>query len=168
MNDGRPVLARLAHVTVRHRWAVIGGWLFLTLFGAFAAGQVSSRWFQSTSVPGQPAHEASQRSVQALNVGARAPNVVVFHTSDDVTKTPAIEQAMQRAAATVPGAFTSSYFSTGSLLYVSNDRHTAFEEIYGPGRGGGRAERCVRDPSSRGERPAGDDRRQRDRSRRAG
>jgi putative drug exporter of the RND superfamily len=130
------MLTRLAHVTVRHRWMVIGGWLVLTLFGAFAAGQVSSRWFQSTSVPGQPAYEASQRAVHALDVGARAPNVVVFHTSDDVTKTPAIEQAMQRAAATVPGAFTSSYFSTGSMLYVSNDKHTAFEEIYPPGPAG--------------------------------
>jgi RND superfamily putative drug exporter len=130
------MLTRLARAVVRRRWLVIGCWLVLTLFGAFAAGQVSSRWFQSTSVPGQPAYEASQRAVQELGVGARAPDVVVFHTSDDVTKTPAIDQAMQRAAATVPGAFTSSYFSTGSLLYVSTDRHTAFEEIYPPGAAG--------------------------------
>jgi RND superfamily putative drug exporter len=40
---------------------------------------------------------------------------------------------MQRAAATMPGARTSSYFSTGSLMYVSRDRHTTFEEIYPPG-----------------------------------
>ena len=40
---------------------------------------------------------------------------------------------MQRAAATVPGARTSSYFSTGSLMYVSRDRHTTFEEVYPPG-----------------------------------
>ena len=33
----------------------------------------------------------------------------------------------------MPGAFTSSYFSTGSLTYVSGDRHTAFEEVYPPG-----------------------------------
>jgi putative drug exporter of the RND superfamily len=127
------VLTRLAHMTVRYRWLVIGLWLGLTVFGGFAAGQVSSRWFQSTSVPGQPAYEASQRSLQALDVGARPPNVVVFHTSGDATKSTAIKAAMQRAATVVPGAFTSSYFSTGALMYVSGDRHTAFEEVYPPG-----------------------------------
>ena len=40
---------------------------------------------------------------------------------------------MQRAANSVPGAFTSSYFTTGSLSYVSGDRHTAFQEVYPPG-----------------------------------
>jgi putative drug exporter of the RND superfamily len=127
------MLTRLARVTVRYRWPMIGFWLLLTLFGTFAAGQVSTRWFQSTSVPGQPAYEASQRSVQALDVGARPPTVVVFHTSGDATKSDAIEQAMQRAAAVIPGARTSSFFSTGSLMYVSADLHTAFEEIYPPG-----------------------------------
>jgi putative drug exporter of the RND superfamily len=127
------MLTRLAHLIVRRRWLVIGAWVVLTLFGVFAASQVSSRWFQSTSVPGQPAYEASQRSLHALGVGDRTPIVVVFHTGGDSTKNPAIEQAMGRAAAAVPGAFTSSYFSTGNLMYVSRDRHTAFEEIYPPG-----------------------------------
>jgi RND superfamily putative drug exporter len=126
-------LARLAQVTYRRRWLVLGIWLLLTVFGAFAAGQVSSRWYQSTSVPGQPAYEASQRSLRELGVGPRPPSVVVFHTAGNVTGNPAIEQAMQRAADAVPGAFTSSYYSTGSLLYVSQDRHTAFEEVYPPG-----------------------------------
>ena len=40
---------------------------------------------------------------------------------------------MQRAAATMPGARTSSYFSTGNTMYVSADRHTIFEEVYPPG-----------------------------------
>ena len=53
------MLARLAHLTIRYRWPMIGLWLFLTLFGVFATSQASSRWFQSTSVPGQPAYEAS-------------------------------------------------------------------------------------------------------------
>jgi RND superfamily putative drug exporter len=129
-------LARLARFITRHRWAVIGTWIVLTLFGAVAAGQLSSRWYQSLSVPGKPAYEASQRTLKALGVGARAPSVVVFHTSGDATKNPAIERAMQRAAATMPGARTSSYFSTGSLIYVSRDRHTTFQEVYPPGPAG--------------------------------
>src|SRR5438046_10195432 len=118
------MLTRLAHLTSRHRWPVIGLWLILTIFGGFAAGKVSTRWYQSLSVPGQPAYEASRRTLEAFGAGARAPSVVVFHTKGDVTKSKAIEQAMQRAAATMAGARTSSYFSTGSLLYVSRDQHT--------------------------------------------
>src|SRR6478672_10175290 len=130
------MLSRLAHLIVRHRWLVIGLWIVLTAFGAFAAGQVSSRWYQSTSIPGQPAYEASQRSLHVLDVGDRSPSVVVFHTRGDVTKSAAIEKAMDRVAASMPGAFTSSYFTTGRFMYVSKDRHTAFQEVYpsGPAR----------------------------------
>jgi putative drug exporter of the RND superfamily len=128
-----PVLARLAHVIVRHRRAVIGAWLVLTIFGGFAAGQVSTRWYQSLAVPGKPAYEASQRTLKAVGVGARPPSVVVFHTSGDATKSHAIKQAMARAAATVHGARTSSYFATGNMMYVSRDRHTTFAEVYPPG-----------------------------------
>jgi RND superfamily putative drug exporter len=126
-------LARLAHFTARRRFWVIGVWLVLTVFGGFAAGQLSSRWYQSLSIPGKPAYEAGQRSLAALGVGVRPPDVVVFHTSGDATKSPAIELAMKRAAASVPGSRTSSYFSTGNLMYVSRDRHTAFEQVYPPG-----------------------------------
>jgi len=126
-------LGRLAHFIARHRWPVIGVWVVLTLFGGYAAGQLSSRWYQSLAVPGKPAYEAGQRTLKALGVGVRPPDVVVFHTSGDATKDRAIAQAMQRAAGTMPGAYTSSYFSTGGLMYVSRDRHTTFEEVYPPG-----------------------------------
>jgi RND superfamily putative drug exporter len=129
-------LARLGHFVARHRWPVIGVWVVLTLFGGVAAGQLSSRWYQSLSVPGKPAYEAGQRTLRALAFGVRAPNVVVFHTSGDATKGKAIEHAMLRAAGTLAGARTSSYFSTGSLAYVSRDRHTTFEEVYPSGPAG--------------------------------
>jgi RND superfamily putative drug exporter len=128
-----PMLARLAHWIAHHRWLVIGAWIGLTVFGAFAAGQVSKRWYQSFSIPGKSAYEANQRTLKAFGTGVRPPNVVVFHTSGDATKSTAIAAAMKRAAATMPGARTSSYFSTGSLAYVSGDRHTTFEEVYPPG-----------------------------------
>src|SRR5213593_270663 len=127
------MLARLAHWITRHRWLVIGVWIVLTMFGAYAAGQVSKRWYQSFSIPGKSAYEANQRTLKAFGTGVRPPNVVVFHTSGDATKSDAIKRAMGRAAATMPGARTSSYFSTGNLMYVSADRHTTFEEVYPPG-----------------------------------
>ena len=42
----------LAHLVYRRRWVVIGIWIVLTVFGAFSAGQVSKRWFESFSIPG--------------------------------------------------------------------------------------------------------------------
>src|SRR5881398_1112297 len=130
-DDGR--LARLAHLTARHRWPVIGAWIVLTLLGGVAAGKLSSRWYQSFSIPGKPAYEASQRTLKAFGVGVRPPNVVVFHTAGDATKSVAIERAMQRAAQTMPGALSSLYFSTHEPMYVSRDRHTTFLEVYPPG-----------------------------------
>jgi len=127
-------LAQLAHLIARHRRSVIGAWLVLTLFGAFAAGQVSKRWYQSFSIPGYSAYEANQRALERFGTGFRPPNVVVFRTGGDATKSNAIRAAMQRAAQANPAARTSSYFSTGSSAYVSRDRHTAFMEIYPPGR----------------------------------
>src|SRR5213080_3534692 len=124
------LLARLAHTVAHHRRAIIVAWVVLTLFGGFAAGQVSKRWYQSFSIPGKSAYEANQRTLKAFGSGVRPPDVVVFHTSGDATKSDAIKRAMQRAARTMPGARTSSYFSTGSLIYVSRDRHTTFDEVY--------------------------------------
>ena len=48
-------LGRLAHFTTRYRWPVIAVWIVLTLFGGYAVGQLSSRWYQSLAVPGKPA-----------------------------------------------------------------------------------------------------------------
>jgi putative drug exporter of the RND superfamily len=127
------MLARLAHVVARNRWKVIAAWIVLTLFGAFAAGQVSKRWYQSFSIPGKSAYEANQRTLKAFGTGVRPPDVVVFHTAGDATKSGAIESAMKRAAAVLPGSRTSSYFSTHNLMYVSKDRHTTFEEVYPAG-----------------------------------
>jgi putative drug exporter of the RND superfamily len=130
-NAGR--LARLAHFTARHRWPVIAVWIVLTLVGGVAAGKLSSRWYQSFSIPHKSAYEASQRALHAFGAGVRPPNVVVFRTDGDATKSVAIRRAMTRAAATMPGALTSSYFSTHNEMYVSRDHHTTFLEVYPPG-----------------------------------
>ena len=58
-----PLLARLAHLIVRRRRAVIVAWILLTIFGGFSAGQVSKRWFESFSIPGYSSYEANQRTL---------------------------------------------------------------------------------------------------------
>src|ERR1700704_2892931 len=84
--DKQPILARLAHLIVRRRRVVIGAWIVLTLFGAFSAGQVSKRWFESFSIPGYSSYEANQRTLKTFGTGEQAPLVAVFHSSGDVTK----------------------------------------------------------------------------------
>jgi putative drug exporter of the RND superfamily len=134
---GQGRLASLAHFTTRYRWLVIAAWLLLTLFGGYAAGQLSSRWYQSLAVPGKPAYEGSQRTFKALGAGLRPPNTVVFHSSTvDVSKSPAVRAAVARVVKASPGALTSSYFSTGDRMYVSKDGHTTFLQVYPPGRAG--------------------------------
>jgi RND superfamily putative drug exporter len=47
---------------------VIAAWIVLTLVGGVAAGKLSTRWYQSTAIPGKPAYEASLRTLKALGV----------------------------------------------------------------------------------------------------
>jgi putative drug exporter of the RND superfamily len=135
--SGHGRLASLGHFTARYRWPVIAAWIVLTLFGGYAAGQLSSRWYQSVAVPGKPAYEGSQRTFKAFGAGVRSPNTVVFHSAGvDVSKSPAVRAAIARVVTASPGALTSSYFSTGNPMYVSKDRHTTFLQVYLPGRAG--------------------------------
>src|SRR5436190_97160 len=127
------MLPRLAHATTHHRKAIILAWLALTIFGGFSASQVSQRWLQSLSIPGYSAYEANQRSLDRFGTGDRPPNVVVFKTKGDATKSEAIRASMERALEASPGARASSFFSTGSSAYVSKDRHTTFMELYPAG-----------------------------------
>ena len=130
--EREPVLARLAHLIVRRRKLVIAAWIALTLFGAFSAGQVSKRWFESFSIPGYSSYEANQRTLKTFGTGEQAPLVAVFHSDGDVTKQKQIQRAVAAAAAVNPGSRDSSFFSTGSSAYVSKDGHTTFAEIYPP------------------------------------
>src|SRR5207244_9328392 len=101
--DKQPLLARLAHVMVRHRRAVIAVWVVLTVFGAFSASQVSKRWFESFSIPGYSAYEANQRTLQTFGTGEQAPLVAVFRSSGDITKAGGIKKAIAAAASVNPG-----------------------------------------------------------------
>src|ERR671933_2665668 len=111
MPTDRALLPRLAHFVARRRWTVIGVWAVLTLIGGVSAGKLSSRWDQSFSIPGKSAYEASQRTLHTFGVGVRPPNVIVFHTSGDATKSQAIKAATERAAKATPGSLSASYSS---------------------------------------------------------
>src|SRR5205807_8425797 len=95
--EKQPILATLTHLIVRRRRTVIAVWVLLTLFGAFSAGQVSKRWFESFSIPGYSAYEANQRTLHTFGTGEQSPLVAVFHSSGDVTKVSGIKDAIAAA-----------------------------------------------------------------------
>ena len=101
-SEGQPRLARLAHQIVRRRKIVIAAWIVLTLFGAFSAGQVSNRWFESFSIPGYSAYEANQRTLKTFGTGEQAPLVAVFHSDGDVTKETGIAAGDRRSGGGQP------------------------------------------------------------------
>ena len=127
------MLARLAHTVHGHRKLVIGVWILLTVFGVFATSRVSSRWFESFSIPGYSAYETNQKTLKTFGTGEQAPLVGVFHSSGDITKQD-LAPAIDKAAAVNPGSRVSSYYDTHSDAFVSSDRHTMFANIYPPGQ----------------------------------
>jgi RND superfamily putative drug exporter len=118
---------------VRRRRYVIGLWIVLTLFGGFAAGQVSKRWLTQFSIPGYPAYEANQQTLKIFGTGEQAPLIAVFHSKGDITKESGIAKAVAAAQSANPGSRSASYFSTHNLAYVSRDRHTTFATVYPSG-----------------------------------
>jgi putative drug exporter of the RND superfamily len=128
------MLERLARFVMRHRRLVAGGWIVLTIFGAFSAAQVSKRWLEQFSIPGFSAYEANQRTLQTFGSGEQAPNIAVLRVKGDVTKSQAVRDALAQVSKEFPRFRTSSYFTTGSLAYVSRDRHTTFATFYPPGQ----------------------------------
>src|SRR5581483_4756381 len=115
------------------RRLVVGIWIALTIFGAFAAKQVSKRWLEQFSIPGYSAYEANQRTLKTFGTGEFPPLVAVFRSNGDVTKVAGLREAIARAAAGTPRSRVSSYFDTRSDAYVSSDRHVTFANIYPPG-----------------------------------
>ena len=130
-------MARLAHFVAHHRLIVIGTWLVLTIFGGYAAGQLSDRWLEDFSIPGADGYEANQRAVAELGNGELFPFVLVLRAeSGDVTKIAGVEQAIEKTAAANRGSRVSSFFNTGDQAYVSDDRTVTFANVYAAGQAG--------------------------------
>ena len=131
------MLERLARIVIHHRKPVVGAWIVLTVFGAFAAKQVSTRWLEQFSIPGYSAYETNQTTLKVFGNGEDPPHVAVFHDANgDVRKDTGIALAIGQVEKRFPRFRYSSYFDTHSLVYVSKDRHTTFADIYPTGQQG--------------------------------
>src|SRR5439155_6968123 len=134
--EGRDVLEALARFVIRHRRLVLGGWLVLTIFGAFSARQINKRWLDQFSIPGYSAYEANQRVLKTFGTGAQPPHVALFTVKGDVTKDSAIGKTLATFHRQYPQYRLGSYYTTGSRAYVSKDGHSTFATIYPPGEPG--------------------------------
>jgi RND superfamily putative drug exporter len=130
------MLERLARFVIHHRKLVLGCWIVLTVFGAFAANQINKRWLDQFSIPGYSAYEANQRALKAFGTGAQPPHVALFTVKGDVTKATGIEDALAQFRTQFPQWRIGSYFSSGSRAYLSKDGHSTFATIYPPGKPG--------------------------------
>jgi RND superfamily putative drug exporter len=131
---GARFMTALAQLVLRRRKVIVVVWILLTLLGAYSANAVSKRWLEQFSIPGFSAYEANQRTLKTFGTGAQAPLVAVFVAKGDVIKDTGISKAIAAGAKVNRGSRVSSYFSTGSDAYVSQDRHTTFAELYPPGK----------------------------------
>jgi putative drug exporter of the RND superfamily len=139
------VLERLARFVIHHRKLVVGGWIVLTVFGAFSASAINKRWLDQFSIPGYSAYEANQRVLKTFGSGAQPPHVALFTVKGDVTKDTAIGGALARFHKQFPSYRIGSYFTSGSRAYVSKDGHTTFATIYPPGKPGFNANSHTKD-----------------------
>ncbi|MDQ3066428.1 MAG: MMPL family transporter [Actinomycetota bacterium] len=128
------MLERLAHLILRRKWTVLSIWLVLTAFGMFSAAKVSERWLEQFSVPGAPAFEANQRTLEAFGNGDQPPHVVVFQADGDVTEVEGLEATLASLTKQFDTFRVASTFTTGSDAYVSEDRTATFATFYPPGR----------------------------------
>ncbi|TML24301.1 MAG: MMPL family transporter [Actinobacteria bacterium] len=127
-------MAHVARFVIRHRLLVVGAWIVLTVVGMFSAAKLSSRWFQSFSIPGYSAYEANQRTLKAFGSGEQVPLVVVLtKPGGDITKVAGNDKAIAAVAKAVPDSRVGSWYSTHSDMYLSKDRHTMVATIYPPG-----------------------------------
>src|SRR6266498_3659350 len=130
-------MERLARLVHRRRKTVVGVWVLLTIFGAYSAARVSDRWLEQFSIPGYSAYEANQRTLHSFGNGEQFALVGVITAPDrDVTKIDGVAQAFAQAAAQNPGARYSDFFTTHDPMYLSEDKHTAFVEIFPTGEQG--------------------------------
>ena len=108
-----PVLTGLAHLIVRRRWIVIGVWLLLTGFGAFAAGQLSSSWYTATAIPGQPAWTSDYRQALSAASEARKP-IAVFITKGSQTQLTKGEGLSADAAKLIKDGYVALHVDTNT------------------------------------------------------
>jgi RND superfamily putative drug exporter len=134
--------------SLRHKWTVIGVWLFLAVIGASMAKFTISRLNYTYSTPRQAGYEANLHLTQRFGIdGTFEPTIAVLHLPAHLSmNTPAGQAAAQHTfeAASRPGVVAvEDYANTHNPKLVSADGRTTWAILNlanpdtGPGVGAG-------------------------------
>jgi len=128
------ILGGLARLVLRHRRAVLVGWLAVFLVGAVAASHVSKRLSFDFSLPGQPGYETSLKIEHLYGTGVQpsVAAVTVPPGSSVRADEPAIAAAFADVRTSVPGLRVVDLGVTGDPRFVTADGRTTFALVYSP------------------------------------
>src|SRR4051794_13710598 len=130
-------MSAVTHLVLKHKRAVVIGWVLLTIAGMAAAGPASRALDPEFSVPGGEGWEtnvAIERHYQGTG-GNSAPLLpVVTLPAGQTVDSPGVRAQLagldRRLARVLPGARSASYASTGDRAFVSRDGRTVYALIY--------------------------------------
>jgi RND superfamily putative drug exporter len=132
-------MTQITQFVLKHKRAVVGFWVVLTLIGMASAGSATKAMKQKFSVPGKEGWVTNQQIAKEFNGtggnGAPLLAVVTLPPGDSLgaqqvrSGLSAVEARLQHA---LPGSRVAGYTSTGSHAFVSKDGHTTFVIAYPP------------------------------------
>ena len=128
-------MRRLAEFVLRHRKAVVIGWLLVIVAGAGAAGAVSNRLTVDFSLPGQPGTEAAQKIQKAFGSGGFTnPYLVTLTLPSGQTVAqngPQIAASFAAIEKSVPHVRVVDEATTGNTtLFRLNDGRSAYAMVF--------------------------------------
>jgi RND superfamily putative drug exporter len=130
-------VSSLTRWVLSHKLVVGIVWTVLAVVGFATAGQATNALSKDFSLPGKESFQVGQQIAQQYRSGGTSdPVVAVITLPNNLTvDSPGIKAQLaasfKRMAAAVPGSRSASWASTGNNGFVSADRHTTFELIYG-------------------------------------
>jgi RND superfamily putative drug exporter len=128
--------ARLARLVLRHRRAVMVGWLVVFVAGAMATPQVSKRLALDFSLPGQPSYETARKIVELYGNGGIVPPaiaVVTVPAGHTVRGEQAqIAAAFRRVRERIPVVRVVDFANTGDPHLITSDGRTTYAFLFTP------------------------------------
>ena len=134
--DPPTVLGRLARFVLRHRRAVIVGWLVLMVAGGMSAGKVSKRLSFDFSLPGQPGYETAARIIHTYGNGGDQPPAILVATAPAGRRVRSDEAVLAGAFADVrraePTLRVVDLGVTGDQRFVTDDGRSTYALVFTP------------------------------------
>jgi putative drug exporter of the RND superfamily len=126
----------ITRFVLRHKRAVVIGWVLLTLVGMGAAGPASEALDQRFSVPGREGWETTQQITATYGNGGESLPFLPVVSLPEGSTAEAVREELSRMEETakqaVPGSRVAGFGSTGDEAFVSEDGRTTFAYVFPP------------------------------------